>query len=121
MTNVILFSVVLKNNYGFVLDNTYQCKKFENEQYALYPVDYFCAKDYVSQKISTTNNTYSIHYYNASWITSKNKKEDKFVYGVYKIFGARAFLKIEKMFLNLRVKKYSKILKKKKIISSGRS
>lgn len=120
MTNVILFSVVLKNNYGFVLDNTYQTKKFEDEQYALYPVDYFCAKDYVSQKVSVTDNTYSIHYYNASWLTSKNKKEDKFVYGIYKLFGAKAFLKIEKLFLHLRVKKYTKILKKKGIVCGGR-
>lgn len=33
----------------------------------IFPIDYFCAKDYVTGKIRKTNNTYCIHHYAASW------------------------------------------------------
>lgn len=40
----------------------------------IYPKEYFCPKDYTSGKINITSNTYSIHHYNASWQTVKQKK-----------------------------------------------
>ena len=39
----------------------------------IYPVDYFCPKNLETGKISITANTYSIHYFDASWMTSRQR------------------------------------------------
>lgn len=33
----------------------------------IYPKEYFCPKDYVSNRMKITENTYTIHHYSASW------------------------------------------------------
>lgn len=38
----------------------------------IYPFDYFCAKDFLSKKIKTTERTYCIHDYQSSWMQSTN-------------------------------------------------
>lgn len=40
----------------------------------IYPTEYFCPKDYVTGKLKITNNTYTIHHYNASWMSKKQKR-----------------------------------------------
>lgn len=40
---------------------------------AIYPTDYFAAKDYDTGRLHITDNTISIHQYNASWRTPKQK------------------------------------------------
>lgn len=35
----------------------------------VYGMDYFCAKDYKTGKITITENTYCIHHYSGSWLT----------------------------------------------------
>lgn len=39
----------------------------------VFPVEYFCPKDYVTRKITVTKNTYSVHHFNASWFTKSQK------------------------------------------------
>lgn len=39
----------------------------------IYPKEYFCPKDYMTGITHITSNTYSIHHYNASWKTVKQK------------------------------------------------
>ena len=39
----------------------------ENERPAIYPIDYFCAKDWRDGSIRTTENTVSIHHYANTW------------------------------------------------------
>lgn len=55
-TNVLL-------NYGLVQNN--QTQKLGNV--TIYSTEYFCPKDYLTGEINFTENTYSIHLYNASW------------------------------------------------------
>ena len=40
----------------------------------IYPTEYFCPMDYNNGKLSITNNTYSIHWYDMSWLSEKEKK-----------------------------------------------
>ena len=40
----------------------------------LYPEEYFCPMKYVSGKLRVTENTYSIHYFSASWISPAAKR-----------------------------------------------
>ena len=52
-------------------------------------------------------------FYILSQQTKKQKKEDKFVEGVYKFLGENLFRKVMRLFLRIRVKKYTKIYKKR--------
>lgn len=49
----------------------------------VYPPEYFCPMDYMTGKITITDNTYSIHWYAASWqsLYSKFKTKLKYILG----------------------------------------
>ena len=53
---------ILKN-YGLKHENAFQKIDMMN----IYPVEYFCPLKMGTNKINITNNTYSIHHFNASW------------------------------------------------------
>lgn len=40
---------------------------------SIYPKDFFCPQDYVTGKITITNNTRSIHHYTATWMSPTQK------------------------------------------------
>ena len=42
--------------------------------FTIYPKDYFCPIDYRTKEKQLTENTYSIHHYDASWISKEWKK-----------------------------------------------
>ena len=60
--------------HGFKL---YQNEKQQVENFTIFPIDYFCPYDIRVNKMKITPNTYSIHYYNASWYTEEQKKARK--------------------------------------------
>ena len=39
----------------------------------VYPKEYFCPKDYFTGKLEITKNTYSIHWYDASWVPRERR------------------------------------------------
>lgn len=41
----------------------------------IYPVEYFCPKDYVTGEIRITKKTISIHHFNLSWMNDEDKKK----------------------------------------------
>ncbi len=63
--NVELITNISKN-MGFKEGNKFQI--FGNGV-AIYPVDYFCAKDYRTGKLCITDNTYAIHHFSGSWLS----------------------------------------------------
>jgi len=64
----ILTSILVK--YGLNQNNTLQ----NLGVITVYPAEYFCPKDFHTGIISITNNTYSIHHYDASWVTEDQRK-----------------------------------------------
>ena len=66
--NSLVDKIVIKK--GFVLEDEFQF--FDNYLY-LYPSEYFVAKDYQTGVINTSNSTYCIHHYDASWLSSHSK------------------------------------------------
>lgn len=56
----------------------------------IYPRDYFSPKDYISEKINVTKNTYAIHLFNASWKSPYQKRVMKF----RRIIGEKNFWKL---------------------------
>lgn len=62
------------NNYPNTARITNFFKSYLGEKPTIYPVDFFCAKDYKTHKIQVTSNTVAIHHYAASWV-EKSKYE----------------------------------------------
>lgn len=97
--------------------NTVKITKFMREYKGLkpsvYPVDFFCAKDYKTKKVQVTDNTVCIHHYAESWLVEAPLQvfEKKF----WKFFGFRN--------MNLYGKIQYKILKpiSKLLSRNGRS
>lgn len=56
---------------GLALENTKQIVA----DITVYPTEYFCPKDNALNNIEITENTYSIHHFNASWFDDKQQKE----------------------------------------------
>lgn len=54
----------------------------------IYPKEYFCPLDYKTGHLNRTENTHSIHLFNASWLDSKMKKRRLVSEKIRKIFPA---------------------------------
>lgn len=57
-------------NHGLVLDGTMQILDY----ITIYPRDYFCPYNRTTEKLNLTEHTYTIHYFNGSWISDDKKK-----------------------------------------------
>lgn len=57
----------------------------------IYPKEYFCPKDYITNRLHITANTYTIHHYSATWKSSSQKMftlvEHLFGYSVAHFIG----------------------------------
>lgn len=67
--NVVMITNLMMR-HGLVIENKFQNVNGIN----IYPKTYFCPLDFYMNK-DFTENTYSIHYFNASWLDEKVKKE----------------------------------------------
>lgn len=65
----------------------------------LFPFEYFSAKNYESGKIYITENTYTIHYFNSSWLPffSRFRRKLKTIIGVQQTEKLIAFLKLRRL------------------------
>lgn len=71
-TNVERIVNKTKQNYKINLKSSYQ----ELGDVTIYPLDYFCAKDWKTGIVTKTKNTYTIHHFKGSWHT---KEENMFI------------------------------------------
>ncbi|MEQ8154214.1 MAG: glycosyltransferase [Clostridiaceae bacterium] len=55
----------------------------------IFPTDYFCPKHILTGKITITNNTYSVHHFNGSWLESDKKTKMEFCKRIHQILGFR--------------------------------
>jgi mannosyltransferase OCH1-like enzyme len=68
-TNVLRITQITKHLYDIKLNNTRQ----DFPHFSIFPVDWFCAKSHRTGKINRTENTYAIHHFSGSWMTSSQK------------------------------------------------
>lgn len=68
-TNVQLITNTTKKLYKINLNNSKQ----STADVTFYPFEFFCAKSIETGKIMLTNNTYTIHHFSGSWLTSSQK------------------------------------------------
>ena len=63
-TNVKDITLTFKDK-GLKTDNSKQTI----EGFTMYPNDYFCPKDWITESINLTDNSYTIHHFNGSWMS----------------------------------------------------
>lgn len=101
------------SQYGFTKENKNQIIK----DISIYTKDYFCPKNYRTFEINITKNTYSIHHYDASWVSKFHKKYITTTEKLCKCFGV-PIGNIIKVFpyLQWKISEYGFIMLFKKII-----
>lgn len=55
----------------------------------LFPKDFFCPKDYLTNEIKVTKNTVSIHHFNLSWVSDEERIKMKKIGNLKRILGLR--------------------------------
>ena len=92
-TNVELITKALKENYNIQLNNTYQV--FGNNN-VLFPFDFLCCKDYLTGKVNKTENSYTIHHFEGSWLNNISKLKLVIQKYICIIFGKEICVKLKK-------------------------
>ena len=85
---------ILKN-HGFQSVNNIQ----KIEDIYIYPKDFFCPMDYETGTIVITENSRSIHWYDASWIDNRMKKRRIYTKKIRSIFKGDFGIKISKCYM----------------------
>lgn len=80
--------------------------------------DYFCPINYTTKELKTTENTYAIHYFDASWFSQNLKTRERFLKGIYKVFGKNIFAFFTRRYL---YSVYRKLKKDFKNIENGKN
>lgn len=84
-------------------------ENMEAPKVTVYNYDYFCPINYTTKKLNKTDNTYAIHYFDASWFSGKLKTREKFLRFVYYLVGKNIFALFTRMYVKnvrKRIKKY---------------
>jgi mannosyltransferase OCH1-like enzyme len=89
----IFTDILLK--YGLRQNNNYQ----ELGIFTAYPTEYFCPKDFRTGFLEITENTCSIHHYDSSWLSSKEKKYFNIMQKMYNKLGNNILSRIFGLFL----------------------
>jgi hypothetical protein len=102
--NTEIITQITSNFYGWIPKNEYQVLK---DDIHIYPIDFFCAKDWRTGNILVTEQTYTIHHFAGSWITEEDKKRSrrkaKIKNWIIKLIGKKGFevlLKTRNFILN---------------------
>lgn len=85
LTTVVTRVSDIFKKYGFTDENKIQ----KIADVTIYPVEFFCPKNYETGILSITENTCSIHHYDSSWTSEAQKKFDLIRMKNYKKFGKR--------------------------------
>ena len=80
--------IVLK--HGFQLN----CKEQIIDGFHIYPVERFCAYDFVTRQFTITDTTISIHHYTATWTDDKSKAKRRFQDMLRKQLGIENYKKL---------------------------
>lgn len=83
-TNVEVITKMTKELYGLELDGNF---KLFGGNCALFPFDYFCAKDFVDGRIKSTSNTYTIHHFSGSWLSPRARIKHQIKILLVRTFG----------------------------------
>ena len=71
----------------------------ETENMRIYSTEYFCPYDKYSHKLNLTENSYAIHWYNASWLNKKTKFKIGIKRFLKQLIGNQQYEIIKKMII----------------------
>lgn len=94
--NTVLIKPILKK-YNIKYNNKIQKK----DSITIYPIEYFCPFDYLTERINVTINSYTIHLFNATW----QDKEEKEYIDLYRLYYNK-YSKIYPMFFTKILTKF---------------
>lgn len=90
LTVCVYFTEILKKN-GFIKGNQIQkCGGF-----TVYPIDYFCPFNDLTGQLRITENTYTIHWYQKTWMSKNQILKNKITRVLHRIFGIHFFLNVK--------------------------
>jgi len=96
--NTALVTKVTTELYGLIPSNEYQILE---DDIHIYPVNYFCAKDWRTGELMVNEQTFSIHHFAASWIPEKEKKRIRrrvlIKKCIIRVLGKRGFEKLSEL------------------------
>jgi len=116
LTTVVTRVSDIFKKYGFTDENKIQ----KIADVTIYPAEYFCPKNYETGEINITENTYSIHHYDASWITKNHKWYNDIKYRLFKKFGVKGKILLIVPFLIYQIKDYGLFGVMKKVFKRGK-
>lgn len=104
-----IWTCFLEKYYNLKLKSSNQLLKsnIDESTVTVLSNEYFCPINYTTKKLNKTENTYAIHYFDASWFSNKLKTREKFLKFLYSAIGEKTF----SFFTKLYVKKVKKNLK----------
>ena len=85
-TNVTVITKLAKE-MGLILNGKQQTIK----GVTFYPQEYFCPFDYITGRMTKSNHTYSIHWYDQTWISPKKRMRLKITKVFRRLFGKNIF------------------------------
>jgi len=87
---VVEYVTAILNKHGLVNENTIQ--PFDG--FTVYPTEYFCPMSFMTGKLTITENTHSIHHFDGSWKTEKEKSYYNIKQIIYNTFGQNIISKV---------------------------
>ena len=78
------------NSHGFIRGDTEQIL----DGFHIYPSEYFCAYDFVTNEFTISDKTISIHHYTATWTNSKSKMKRKIQDFFRRVLGIEGYKKL---------------------------
>lgn len=72
------------DQYGLAPNGQYQVLR---DDIHIYPIHYFCAKDWYTGEVTANEQTFMIHHFSGSWFDSKEKRKIKLRALIIKLFG----------------------------------
>lgn len=90
-TNVETITVLTRKKYNIEFNNTVQ---YVEKEFIIFPNSYFCPKSYLTGKISISDETYTIHHFNASWHDKNMQRERRRQTRCRRVFGVKIGNKI---------------------------
>ena len=91
-TNVDLITKITRENYDIKFNNSFQTFGDCN---AIFPFEYFCAKDMITEKYCITSDTYAVHHFSGTWMDLKKKIKSRIRIVLSNLFGRRIALFIK--------------------------
>lgn len=73
--NTILITEITEKLYNWKFKNELQ---HLNDDICVYPVEYFCCKNWITGKVEKSSETVAIHHYKGSWLSEEDKRRSKY-------------------------------------------